>query len=810
MLTHYVKVALRNLVRDRIYSSINLVSLALAIACAVVLTLYVANELTYDTQHAKRGSIVRVVNEISTNGQPGSYAMTSRALGPLLLKAYPQIGNYVRVRNLAVARNVFRYQDKALYWDKVRIADENLFDVFTHEALYGDLKTALSDPSSIAVSETFARAYFGDRNPVGETVSTDTFSYRIAAVFKDLPKNTHLRYDAVLSMKRLRAFGIDDISVTPEQLFGLDNYTYFELAPGMDRATFDQLLARFRDEVALPAGRDLHSRIEFFSQPLTAIHFDNAYRYDNPTGSLLYVYGFIAIGLFLIGVACINYTNLATARAVRRAKEIGMRRVLGATPLQLVAQFLGESICFALLAALLALAMLAAFNATVGIGNLLGTDVELSLFRAPAMWLGIFFGVLLIGVVAGAYPAFYLSAISPKAAITHQRSMRKSSFGFREALVLVQLVVSIGIVSGTLIMNRQMDYVANMPLGFDSAGRIALLLRGVDVIEKIPVMKAELERRPDVLGVAESSFAPGDEVNATLLNLETNDGAMQGVTVNQIAVGRDFVKVVGLQVVQGRDFSQRMLTDVGASVLVNEFLVRTMGWKDPIGKRIQGDSRVIGVVKDFNFSSLHTPVGPIILHQFAKDDLANVPPVQRNLVARSLVVALKAGAGPEALSAVRNVVSTLDPKHPFEYAFFDDLLRRQYAGEARTLRLTSGFAVICIVISCLGLFGLAAFTTEQRTKEIGMRKVLGASVFNIVLMLSKGLLALVLVAAVLASGATFVVMQYWLATFAYRTEIQAAAFVAASLLIGVLAFLSVAAQAGRTALKNPVKSLRYE
>jgi putative ABC transport system permease protein len=810
VLRHYLKIALRNLLKDKVYSAINLFSLSLAITCAIALSLYIGNQLTYDRHHRNHAAIVRVVNEITTNGQANRYALTSRALGPLLLRRYPQIGTFVRVRNLAVARAVFRYKDDAKYWDNVRIADPSLFEVFTHEAVYGDLRTALADPSSIAVSESFAKSYFGDRNPVGETVSSDTFDYRISAVFKDLPKNSHLRYDAVIPMQRLRAFGLDDATSSPEQLFDIEDYTYFLLKPAMDRQSFDRLLKGFRDDYAAPVGRSLHSDVVYVSQPLTDIHFDSGYRYDQPVGNILYVYGFIAVAAFLVIIACINYTNLATARAIRRSKEIGMRRVVGAAQWQLAAQFLGESVCLAILAAALGIGALGLVQATVGLDVLLGSDVELSLFNHAGTVLWVLTGTLVIGIAAGAYPAVYLSSINTIAAITNQRTMRKSAFSLREVLVFVQFLVSIGIVASTLIMNSQLKYVAGMPLGFERHDKVAIVIRGVDAIGKIPVMKSQLESDPNVLSVAESSFVPGDEVAASLMRVEASEGSMQEVTINQIAVGRDFVKDVGVELLQGRDFSKRMLTDIGASVLVNESFVRLMGWKDPIGKRIQADGRVIGVVKDFHFSSLHSRVGPMLLRQFRLDELDDVPANQRNLVTRSIIVSIKNDNVPRTLATIRSVVSSLDPRHPFEYAFFDDLLDQQYVAETKIMRLTGVFGLVCIAISCLGLFGLAAFTTEQRTKEIGVRKALGASLVDIILMLSKGLLVLVSGAACAASVVTFCVMRRWLQTFVYKTDIHIWVFVEASLLIGALALLSVAVQAGRTALQNPVNALRYE
>jgi putative ABC transport system permease protein len=810
VLGHYFKIALRNLVKNGVYSIINLLSLSLAIACAFALSIYVRQQLTFDMHHENHASIVRVVNEITTAGQSSRYALTSRSLGPLLSKLYPQIGSFVRVRNFAIPRAVFRYKEDARYWDNVKIADPNIFSVFTHEAVYGNLDGSLADPSSIVVSETFARSYFGNRNPVGETISTDTYDYRVTAVYKDLPRSSHLRYDALLSTKRLRDFGLDDESASPEQLFDIENYTYFLLRPGMDLKSFELLLQRFRDEYVAPVGQKIGSRLSYVAQPLTDIHFQSDYRYDQPVGNILYVYGFLAVAAFLVIVACINYTNLATARAIRRSKEIGMRRVIGATQAQLITQFLGESVVLALVAAVLGVGLLVVGDSLIGLDRLLGAGLDLKDLWRPAVLVSVLLAAVLVGLAAGFYPALYLSSISAKAAITNQRDMRKSKFGLREALVLVQFLVSIGIVASTIVMYQQLRYVADKPLGFDRENRLAIVMRGVDAIQKIPLIKAELERQSDIASVTDTSFVPGDEVAATLMMAESDSGNMQEVTVNQIMVGRDFVKSLGIGLASGRDFSERLLTDVGTAVLVNESLVRQMGWNNPIGKRIQVDGRVIGVVKDFHFSSLHTRVGPMVVRQFRDDDLSGIPANQRNLVTRTIVVVVKGARMPSTIAKIREVVSALDPKHPFEYRHFEDLLEQQYADESRIMRLTGSFAAICIFISCLGLYGLAAFTTEQRTKEIGIRRVLGATRWSIILLLSRSMLALVAVAAVGASLATYLMMERWLQTFEYRDSMHFSVFVVSSLLIACLAFLSVALQAARASGQNPAHALRYE
>lgn len=779
--------------------------------CVILLSVYVESQLTFDQHFKDHDRIVRVVNRITTNGQTSDYAFTSRSLGPLMTQTYPQVGEFVRIRNLAVSRTVFRYEDAARYWSNVRIADENIFDVFSHEPLYGELKGALSDPSSLVVSESFAKSYFGDRNPVGETVSTDTFTYQITAVFKDLPANTHLKYDALISMNRLRAFGLDDEVVSPEQLFDIELYSYFHLKPDIDIDTFNHLLRNLYSEYGSPIGDKINSNIEYVVQPLKDIHFDAGYRYDQPTGNVFYIYGLIAVAFFLLVVACINYTNLATARAIGRSKEIGMRRVLGASQQQLIAQFLGESVCVALVATLIGLVVIIAVNLAWGYEALLGSGVTINVLQSPWVLIATLLGSVAVGLASGLYPAFYLSSISPKAAIVNQRNMRKSGFSLREILVFIQFIVSIGIFSSTLIMKSQLEFIANKPMGFEKDNKLAVLIRGVDAIKLIPVMKTELENHPNIVSVSESSFVPGEEVAVTLMMVETDEGGMEEVTANQITTGRDFLKTVGVEVVDGRDFSKRFLTDVGASVLVNESFVKFMGWENPIGKRIQiADSRVIGVVKDFHFRSLHSRVGPMIIRQFNDEDLNQVPQIQRNLITRSLVVDMRGRDIAETLESIQKTVTSLDPQHPFEYSFFNDLLNEQYANDSKIMRLTGIFAVICILISCLGLFGLAALTTEQRTKEIGIRKVLGASTSHIIYMLTRGLLALVFTAAILAAVITYFIMDDWLRIFAYKTDIDMRIFVISTFVIGLLAFFTISLQAIRTTQQNPVNALRYE
>ena len=811
MFKHYLINAIRNLQRDKFYAIINLIGLSVAVACGIFISIYARSELSYDQHNHDHQRIYRVTNELTTNGQASWYALSSRAIGPLMVKSYPQIGEYVRVRNLAVPNVVVRYQEQARSWDDIRIADENIFDIFTHETVFGDLSTALEKPSSIAISESFSKAYFGQSNPVGKTLSTDVFSYTVTAVFKDLPVNTHLKYSALISMNRIKAFGIDDDNLTPQQAFNIDVYTYFKLADGMDQSRLDAYLAEYSRNNLVEIGEIMNTDIYFLTQPLSDIHFDSRFRYDLPTGNIFYLFGFIALGIFIIAIACINYTNLSTARALKRSKEIGMRKVLGAEKSQLVVQFLGESVVLTLFAlgfGVILVTLVTQFTATQSLLNL---DIGKSLADEPLLALWVFVGALATGLLAGAYPALYLSSIAPNKAIGQRNNPKIGSFDVRQSLLFLQFLISIGVIACTIVMGMQMRYVSEKPLGFAKENRIAINLRGVDLIKKEDVIRNELLKNDNVTGVTTSSFIPGDEVPVNLMLVENNQGQMEETTLNQMAVGKDFLDVMDIKIQEGRDFSQRLLTDVGTSVLVNETLVANMGWDDPIGKRIQfANSRVIGVIRDFHFSSLHDPVAPLMIRAFPADAFDNVPSLQQNLVSLSMIVSMNNHDMFATIQHVESVISTFNPKNPVEFEFLDALLAQQYASELNLIYLTAMFAAVCIFISCLGLFALTAFNTEQRTKEIGVRKVLGATRLQILLLISKPFLILVVFASVIASWISHWLMTDWLALFAYRTNIEIWVFIVATISIAAIAFVTVAVQSMKAASANPVESLRYE
>jgi len=413
---NYLLISVRTLYREKIYALINVVGLALAIACCLILLLYVRSELTYDLHNLNHENIYRIAVEFTSNGKSDRFAANSAALGPLLLKDYPQIGDFVRFQ--PVARNAYKFEDLKIYWDDVYLADDNVFDVLTHKAIFGDLKSALKEPYSIAISRTFSERYFGLENPVGRSINTDATSYKINAVFEDLPDNSHLKYSALTSMNVMPLIGQDDAEATPNQLFSATGYVYIELADDMEGGELKRLLEVFYNKAAADIGKQAELNAVYFPQKLASIHFESGWEYDQPTGNIFYVYAFVAVAIFVLLVACINYTNLATARAIKRSKEVGMRKVIGAERSQLIAQFLGESAIYTFAALLLGVVLVELAEVFTPLNSLLGKASLLDLAQEPVIFGWIIGGTVIVALLAGGYPAFYLLSILPLSSLS--------------------------------------------------------------------------------------------------------------------------------------------------------------------------------------------------------------------------------------------------------------------------------------------------------------------------------------------------------------------------------------------------------
>jgi putative ABC transport system permease protein len=813
-----IKATLRTLYREKAYALINLCGLSLAIACCLILGLYLRSELTYDQHNTRYKQIYRVEQEATVNGAPTNFALTSIAMGPILKQYFPEVKDYVRFRTPSDQKFLITIEGKRLFWDKIYYTDANVFEIFTHKFIYGDPKSALADPASAAVSESFARKYFGDANPIGKTLQADlypTMPRKIAAVFRDLPENTHMKYNALFRDPNTVSY-----TPNPRQLLNISFYTYLVMPENYKIEAFktvsDSLFSRFMADIV----RGQNIKWRGWVQPLADIHLNSSVGYDLPTGNKYYVYGFFAVGLFILLVACINYVNLAMARGAKRAKEIGMRKILGISRGHLIFRFLLESVFFSLIAMIAGIALVELVLRLLPINSLFGKALALDLVNEPVLLAWMLGLGLVVGLIAGIYPAVYLSSIQPLSALASTRGGRKGSFRLRQSLVLLQFTVSVVVIACTFVMAMQMRYIARKPLGFDKQNRIIVTLTGKDVVLKYQELKTELLKNSHVLGVTASSqmIGIGQDLPTSGGMVENKAGVQETMILNNIQVDDNFIATMGMQLATGRDFTKILLTDVGSSFVVNETMAKTRGWQDPLGRRIMMDAgattangKVIGMLKDFHFKSLHTPVEPFAISPFAKGfDFSTITEEQSAALRFVMIVHLSPDDVQKTLGFVQQKFNQFDPRHPFEYRFLDDAIDALYMSETRLMRMIGIFSGICIFISCLGLFGLAAYTTEQRSKEIGIRKVLGASAPQIIVMLARNILLLVMAGAVVASIIAYYAANEWLTGFAYRVGINPLIFVLSAVIVMAVAFGTIALQSYKAARRNPAVTLQYE
>ncbi len=820
------KVALRTLARDKTYALINVAGLALAIACCLILGVYLRGELTYDHSHENYRRIFRVVNEFEINGKRDSFAVTSPMLGPMLKEENADVQAFVRFQGGRDNRNYLQHGDVGYYWSDTYVADPNVFEVFTHKILYGDPKTALDSPTSIAISHSLARRYFGDRNPIGETLTSDGNDAQVTLVFEDLPENTHLKYDALFSSNIPLFSTPDDINQRRQRLFGVGVYTYLLMRPGYDPAQWSKVSDAFFDRNMKTMGDRISAKWRSWLQPLADIHLYSDLPADQPTGNRYYLYGFIAVAVFTLLVACINYMNLATARAAKRAKEVGMRKILGSNRGALIVQFLAESMLLAVVAVLLGLLLAELAVAFTPISQLLGKEISLSFTRTPQLYLWVVGLAVLVGVGAGLYPAFYLSAVMPASALVGGSKGGGRGSGLREALVFVQFLISVAVIACTLVMSAQMRYISSLSLGFDRENRVDVTLRGAETILSSDAIRTQLLTNPNVLGVSWATSPMGGNFPLNVIGLETNQGAIEPTSVSHMGVGPDFIDVMGMQLIEGHGPADDIPSEAAAApaggppriteIVVNEALVRGLHWDQPIGKRFelgQGPGAqkgtVVGVVKDFNFRSVHEQVAPFAIYRQV-ENFAQMPPALRQHQERTMVLNIAGKNVGATLDFVRDTMRKFDPVHPFQFEFLDDSLQKLYVADLQLTRLIAIFAGLCIFIACLGLFGLASFMAAQRTREIGVRKVFGARTGQIITLLAQRIVYLVLGAAAVSSLLAYLVMKAWLQNFAFRTAINPLIFVVAALAGLAIAYITVALQSRKAARAHPVISLRYE
>ncbi|HEV2479830.1 MAG TPA: ABC transporter permease [Puia sp.] len=800
MLKSYIRVALRNLRNNKIYSVINIAGLAVGLAVFWLMGLYIADELSYDRASPNSGRIYRVVESGTWSGGSFKLAITSPPFAPALKRDYPEIEAAARIDADGGATLI--NGDKKISAGDMVFADNDILTVFRFAFLYGDPNTALTKPGSIVLTRTLAEKLFGNaEDALGKPVGIEHGQPSlVTGIIEDQPENAHLRPSALRAMP--------PIASDNNNWLGAYLYTYILLRKDADVHRLEARLPEFYDRyLKTPLGKGATFHMDL--QPLTWIHLHSHLDYElSRNGDIRYIWLFAAIALLVLGIAVINYINLATARSSARLKEIGVRKVIGSGRQQLMALFLTESVVFALLAAaiatLLASLFLPAFNA------LAGKALTISRYGWGPTLTALALFAIAIGLAGGLYPALFLSGFKTIPSLKGLQGNPQNTILFRKSLVTFQFVITIFLIAGSAVIYLQLHYMQNKDLGFNKDQVLTFHIGNRDVRQHIEELKAQLKEDPSVEAAAAASNPIGQNYIGTMPVYFEQDGAFshQSKLAQSFYVDADYLPTMQINLKEGRNFSAAQPTDVAGSVLINETLEKEMGWTSAVGRRLRlkigpgdtlGTARIVGVVRDFNIYSLQYKIQPIVLE---------MPPVL--MEEDNVAVRVNPARVSQALKHIADVYHRFDPGGAFQYNFLDENFSRQYDAERRQGSLLLIFTVLAIFIACLGLLGLVTFSVGQRTKEIGIRKVLGAGVAGIVLLISKDLIKPVVIAILIATPLAWYATHRWLEGFAYRTPTGAWIFLGAGAIAVSIAMLTVGLRAMQAAQANPAKSLKAE
>jgi putative ABC transport system permease protein len=789
MLLNYVKVALRLMWRHRGYTAINIVSLALGLACSILLLSYVRYELSYDRYHEKKDRVVRMALTIPRSSY-GSIAKVNGPYGPAVQGEVPEIEamtRFVFSGNLLLGSGERRfYESDGLY------ADPAAFQLFSFELLEGDAEKALAEPNTIVLTESLVKKYFPQGNPLGQSLMMEnTIPLRVTGVLRDVPLNSHFTFDYLLSMGTLRHPDRDDWWRWNQF------YTYLLLRPGADGATVE---AKATSVIRSHLG-DQGSGHQIFFQPITSIHlYSNLFRELEPNSDIAYVYLMSAIAFFILIIASMNFVNISTARASLRAKEVGIRKATGADRRAVSMQFFGESLLLSLMGLPLAVALVEL--ALPGFNDLASRSITIEWLSDPFPLVVSTLLTLVVGAAAGVYPSLVLSSFNPAVVLKGDQAGGRGS-SFRKILVVTQFGLSAAFLIATSIVFDQLNYMKVKRLGFNDDQVIVIPMTDPTINARSELIKAELRKNPAVLSVAATANLPGGGdygIPAELVGVP----AEQAPPIRVLIGDHDLLPTLQVEMVAGRHFSSALASDSGGYIL-NEAAVEQIGWENPLNERIampaihRQPGPVIGIARDFHFRGFREAIAPLMIFIAPGSDWFS-----------SFIVRVRPEQVPEVLTYLEEKFGQFDPLHPFRYRFLDETFQQLRDSEERMSRLLTVASGLATVIACLGLFGLAVFSAEQRTKEIGVRKVLGASVPGIAAMMTKDFLKLVLIANIIAWPFAWYGMSIWLEDFAYRADINAVSFLVVTLASALIAVFTVSYQALRAGLMNPVKALRYE
>ncbi len=785
MIKNYIVVTLRNIFKHKGYAFINIAGLAIGMACCLLISIWVLDELSYDRFHENAPTLYRVEENQHYSGRIYHVTVTPYPLGPAIKDETAGIKDAARV--VWAGGQLLRYQDKAFFESNIRAVDPSFLRMFTFPLLKGDKDTALDAPHSLVISEEIAQKYFSEEDPMGKVITVNnTIEFTVTGVLQKVPHNSHLQFDMLAPYAFLEKAGRTDQSFGSNSIF-----TLVQLEEGVTLAEVNEKIFGFIRTRVPQSATDLEL------MPYTRIHLHQHFGFEKTMGAAGYVYIFSIIAFFVLIIACINFMNLATARSANRAKEVGLRKVVGALRSHLIRQFYGESVIFATIALVLAAAivtlLLPAFS------SLADKELSWNVSGIGAILIGLVGITLFTGIVAGSYPALFLSSFQPVKVLRGSIKSGAGATNFRRVLVVFQFTLSLLLIIGTTVVFKQLSYMQTRKLGWDKEHLIYIPLRA-DIKQSYQALKEELVRDQHVLGVTGSSHIPS--------NIGSNSGGSswegkdpeQAVLIGFSSVDFDYIETLKIEMKEGRAFSREHQSDLSKSFIVNEEVAELMGKESVVGERfsfVGVDGQIVGVMKNFHFQSVREVIEPLAI-VVVPDRL------------QYMLIRLAPGDITASLQAVENTWERVIPDYPFDYRFMDEDFDRMYRAESRIGTLLNYFTVLAVLIACLGLFGLASFTAEQRTKEIGIRKVLGASVSQVTYLLCREFFLLVLLANILAWPLAYIGMKSWLENYAYRTGLGWMIFVAAMALALLVALASVSFQALRAAVTNPAKALKYE
>ncbi|OJY92225.1 MAG: ABC transporter permease [Sphingobacteriales bacterium 40-81] len=792
MLKNYLKTAWRNLMKKKAFSFINILGLTVGITVCMMIFLFIMNEFSFDNFHKDGTHIYRVMRGFKRDGKLSDVAYLSGPYAPALLNDFNgQIQKTVRVNE---NDNLVTIGERSFHQKKVFNADTNFFTFFSFPLIKGDPSTVLKNPNSVVLTETTAKKYFGDAgHAMNKVITIDkTIQLKVTGIAKDAPSNSHLNFEIVMPLENYK----DRSWMTTWINNAL--YTYVLLAPGASEAAIEKQLPAFVEKYMGADMRKYGFNFNLSLTPLKDVYFDKDSFDGIRHGDKTVVYIFLSVALLILLVACINFMNLSTVRAAERSKEVGLRKVLGALRYNLVWQFIGESVFLTTISCILSVALLLLIMPVYN--QLLGYSLTISwnTYQVYAFLLGI---IVVAGVLAGCYPAFVLSAFTPIQALKGKFRFGKEGVSFRHALVVLQFGISVFLIFGTLIITKQMNYIKNKQLGYNKEQTLIVRIDNEDIYKNMDVFKKGLLNTSGIASVSLMSGEPGGFFDGYTFDVE---GHSERWNANTEFSDFDFVKTLGLKIIAGRDFSAQFPTDTTSAVLINKTAATKLGWSpsEAIGKWIKNTvrddekRRIIGVVDDFNFKSLKQNIDALVIS----------PAMDR----RVILVRLAPGDIQSKIASVKNEYTKTVTGYPFEYSFLDEQFNEMYRKDIMQQRILTIFAVLAIFVACLGLFGLASFTATRRMKEIGVRKVLGASVNGITILLAKDLLKPVLIATIITLPACYYVMDKWLQNFSYKTPLSWWIFALAALLTLLIALITVSIETMKAAIANPVKSLRTE